>query len=671
MHIDHLDFETFSELDVTRVGAFRYAEHPSTQVLIMCWSFDDEKRVHKWTIGEPVSDALRKLIEHVRNGVMFGAHNAQFEYCIWNYVLGRQLGIKNFPALRAKQLVCTAARAAMCSLPRGLERAGAAMNLRAQKDKRGKQLLKLFSGPRKPTKKDDRTRVLPEDEPEKFKEFIEYCQQDVRSERELHERLPMLPPFEVDSYAHDMTMNERGIPIDVPMIKRALIVVGELERRAQDRVKKITKGVRPTQRDRLMEWLADQGFELENLQAATVKKLLEEKKLPLRIRTLLELRVEASKVSTKKLASMVRVACMDKRARGMLLYYGAHTGRASGKLIQPQNFIRGLPDLGEQIKLMDTVFSLLRDGADADIFEFLFDAPLTAIAQCMRGFIRAKPGHRILVVDYSQIEARLLVWLADEEEAIKEYEDYDKGIGHDRYVLMATFLWNIKPEEVSKDQRRIAKNLVLGCGFGLGWKQFIVYCADREGLIVEEDMSKRAVRAFREKHANVIRYWADVERCAIKVVQKPGQRIHLRNVSFYCEPDGSFLKIRLPSGRDLYYPNPQVRMVEKFGMPALQLTFMEEVKRGMWLRVSTYGGRLVENIMQGTARDIMNEGCFQAEKAGYPIVLIVHDELLVERKVGEGSVAELRKLACKIRPWIGNCPLAATGEEMIRYRKAA
>lgn len=669
----HLDFETYSELDLKRVGAFKYAEHSSTEVLVMCYAFNNGP-VRIWTpYLNRFSSPPQELFDRLENGEPIGAHNAQFEYVIWNSVLRRK-HLKRAPKILPKQIVsCTAARSAMCSLPRSLERSCAAMNTPVQKDKEGAKLLKLFAFPRKPTKKDTRTRITPRDEPQKFHRLIKYCGTDVRSERALHDVLPPLPQFEREAFLHDLQMNRRGIPLDLKMIRKASGIVAELERRAVERVNNITGGINPTQRDKMLAWLNSNGLNLENLQANTIKALLlKDKHIRPKVREVLELRMEASKVSTKKLASMMRVVMNDMRARGMLLYYGAHTGRAAGKILQPQNMIRGLPDTKEQIALMRLVFDMFENGADADVFEWVFDRPLTSIAQCMRGFICAAVGNRLLVIDYAQIEARLLCWLADEESAVQEYRDYDAGKGHDRYVLMAAFLWQIKPEEVSKDQRRIAKNLVLGCGFGLGDKKFIVYC-EKNDVIIDMDMSKRAVRAFREKHPCVVAYWRDVENCAIRAVQKKGQRVFLRQVSFYCDPAGRWLTIRLPSGRDIYYPQPKIKQKKEInrytGMPDLQLTFMDEIK-GKWMRVSTWGGRIVENIVQGTARDIMHEGCMSAERGNYPIMLIVHDELISEIKVNHNqTIDELKKLACKIKPWINGCPIAADGFETLRYRK--
>lgn len=657
----HLDFETYSELDVRNVGAFRYAQHLSTEVLIMSYAFDDEEP-STWVQGKPFP---RSLVQRIQAGDKVGAHNAQFEYVVWNYVLRlRQMKALALPKLRGTQLTCTAARAAVCSLPRSLEKAGAALGLSIVKDKRGGQLIKIFCKPRKPSKNDPSTRVLPAHKPTEFNEFIEYCEQDVRAEQALDRALPELPLYERIAYNFDLRINQRGIPIDIPMVKHATVIVHELEHRARLRVKELTGGIAPTQVAKVKEFLSEEhDLDLDNLQAGTIKDLISKGGLDPVALEILQLRMESSKVSTKKLQSMARVTDEDHRARGTLLYAGAHTLRWSGKLIQPHNFIRGMDDPKQNFDHMNIVFRLLHQ-EDADIYEYMYPAPLTAIAMCMRGFICAGEGKKFMVVDYAQIEARVLAWLAQEEHVLDAYR-----AGEDVYKLMAAFLWGIQKEQVSKEQRRIAKNLVLGCGFGLGGKKFIEYCA-KAGVTIDMEMSQRAVKAYRERHPNIVSYWGDVERCAIAAVENPGKTIRLRNVSFVVDTSSAapYLKILLPSGRPLYYPYPKVHVEEQYGRPKKVLTFMTEYF-GAWIRNSTYGGRLVENIVQAVARDIMLEGGLQAEKEGYVPVLTVHDEWICEVLQNFGDIHELCKIVCRIGAWTEGCPITAEGFETKRYRK--
>jgi len=234
---------------------------------------------------------------------------------------------------------------------------------------------------------------------------------------------------------------------------------------------------------------------------------------------------------------------------------------------------------------------------------------------------------------------------------------------------MAAFLWHIAIEAVSKEQRRIAKNLVLGCGYGLGWKKFIEYCA-REDIIIDEPMSKRAVNGYRELHTEVVAFWGDVERCAKAAVKVPGTVVRLRSLIFVMRTllETPYLLITLPSGRHLYYPFPKLEPIERFGRPDTQLSY-RTTYFSKWLRNTTYGGKLVENIVQALARDIMVEGMWKCEEHGYPVVGTVHDEVIAELPLGKGNVKEMERVVAYIPPWALGCPITAEGFEAQRYRK--
>jgi len=664
----HGDFETYSVLDVRDVGAFKYFEHPSTEILMFNFAFNDDEDVTRWNPAMGITRELREVYQRVENGETLVAHNAMFEFCGWNRIMVKQFGA---PPLRAKQLRCTAAKAAMCGYPRSLEKACAAARVKHQKDKRGTQLINIFCKPRRPTKNNPATRIYPEDNPEAFEEFCQYCDADILAERDLDKALPNLPAFERNAYLHDFMVNERGLPIDLYRVKRAIKILRELERRVVFKVRALTEGINPTQVAQLLQWINDQGESLPNMQAKTLSRaLLHNTITDRKVRAVIRLRMEASKVSNKKLLRMASVIGEYFRARGTILFYGAHTGRASGRLIQPQNFVRGLIEKADQIALMEKVLAMLADRSiTAEDFEREFKRPLHSLAQCMRGFIRAKPGNKLVVVDYAQIEARVLVWLAEQNDAVREYVEYDAGRGHDRYVLMAAYLWHIKPEAVSPEQRRIAKQLVLGCGFGLGWKKFIEYC-EKEDIVIDEEMSQRAVKAFRTKHQKVKYYWYDVEKCALAAIRKPGTRITLRNISFFVDEEKRFLRIKLPSGRELFYPTPRAVPCLKFGKPSHRIEFRTEIK-GQWLWQTTYGGKLVENIVQGIARDIMVIGGLNAERAGFKLILWVHDELVAEvsRQIKKLSAKFMELVVCDLPAWIGILPIKAEGFEAVYYRK--
>lgn len=658
----HLDFETYCVLDVRTVGAYRYALDKSCEVLIAAYAVDEDAVLAATPSTAPAGPNLSRLYALAADpSNLFWAHNAQFERAVWEAVLVRRYGA---PSIARNRWRCTAALAAQAGLPRSLDKSSRALGLDMRKDPEGARLIRLFCVPRKPTKKNPATRILPGDAPEEFQRFIEYCRQDVRTERGLHHTLPRLPESEQRAYELNCRVNERGLPIDTKLAATALRVTVEMRNMLAEETRRLTDGINPTQRDKLLEWLHERTPHVKDLQAATVRKALE-KDLPDNVQRVLEMRLEAGKASTKKLLPMLQCAGPhDNRVRGTLLYYGAHTGREAGRLIQPQNFTRGTLTPEQQDLALDTLAL-----GDTHLFSMLYDSPLSTISQCIRGFIRAAHGRRFVVVDYAAIEARVLAWLAQEEGMLRSYR-----AGLDVYVLMAALVFGVDSGHVTKEQRRIGKNLVLGCGYGLGASGFVAYCG-RQELTISEELGERAVYTYREHHKRITRIWKDVERHAIYAVQS-GETVRLRNLTFsYVEtPVGrklySWLTITLPSGRRLWYPQPALTEEERYGRPAWKLSYMAEGERTHeWIREGTYGGKLVENVVQGISRDLMVHGTACAEAAGYPVVGTVHDELITEPKNGHGSSKELERVVCQLPDWGEGIPINAEAFECQRYRK--
>lgn len=651
--IGHLDFETFSELDIRKVGAHRYARHPSTEVLIACYLLPGMHEVGTWLPRQEAPPA--RLMDWVRQGGKVGAHNAAFERVIWRWALrGRQH--KGIPEIKDNQWVCTAAKAAASGLPRSLEKALKAAGLEVEKDLEGSKLIKVFCGPRKPTKADARTRILPEQDA-RFQRFIEYCQQDVRGEVALDEALPDLIPRQRRMFLLDMAMNDRGIPIDIPLVRKALKVVKTLEEDIGRRVSALTGGLKATQVAKMIEMFAERGLDIANMQKNTIEEALKDTKLDAGTRALLELRVEAGKASTKKLISMM--ACADPDdwvVQGGFLYHGAHTGRYAGRLVQPHNFIRGMLKDHQR----DLVFDLL-EYEDADLFMLLYDKPIDIISQCMRGFIRAPKGYEFAVVDYTAIEARILAWVAGEETILAAYR---KGL--DVYKVMAVTLFRLKDvSEVSDEQRRIAKNLVLGCGYQLGGVKFVDYCANA-GVIITEEFAKSAVATYRKGVPAIVASWKTVEQLVANAIRHPGTVYEGLKCRFYMFKH--WLCIELPSGRSIKYPYARAVPVERWGKPAYEISFRTEIK-SQFVREKTYGGKLIENIVQGIAFDVMQEGMLSAETNGYPVFGTVHDEALTMRKKGTSNIKELEALVCNVPAWSKGMPLAAKGFVCERYKK--
>lgn len=663
----HLDFETFSLLDLRNVGAYRYAEHASTEILVAGYSLAGGP-IKQWQphlAPNPPSDLVSALSN---DDVFIMAHNAEFE----RRILISCMGVN----LRRARYRCTAARAAAAGLPRALDGALATLGSVVRKDLRGKAVLRRFAQPRKPTKKDSRTRIRPEDDPEKWQVLLEYNAQDIVSEMYLDKQIPDLMPREWRYYHYIVKVNDRGLPLDKPALKGAAKVVARLEYDTRQYVRKVTKGINPTQVDKLRLWLNENGCKLDNLQLKTINLALRGK-LPAKCREILQARVEASRASTKKIKAMLDVICDDGRAHGTLIFFGAHTGRLSGKLIQPHNFTRGLlDDKDTKGAVQDFVLNLFTAGDVEYIKAILWNqpddtptgtppmqGPMSMLAQSMRGFIRAPDGMYFCVADYAAIEAKILAWLANEVKMLIAYRNKI-----DTYKMMASTLYNVSIEEVTSEQRRIGKNLTLGAGYQLGPPKLIEHC-EKEEIFIDLPFAKRAIKAYRDDKPNIVKLWYTMEEAAIRAMQTGRQEQGTKGRDVYFEHWKKWLLLHLPSGRRVHYYNPSVQTVVKFGKPKLQLSYYGERSKGMKGMVSTYGGKWVENTCQAIARDIMMEGMLAGEDAGYPALASIHDENLTLMPNGKGSVAELEKAVCVMPRWAHGIPLSAEGFHCQRYRK--
>jgi DNA polymerase len=659
----HTDVETFSNLSVLDVGSFRYAEDISTELLLLSWAFGDGP-VGTWRVDQDLPLCPQDLVERIVGGEIFAAHNAQFEHAVWHNVCHKRLG---WPGIPLRQWYCVAAQTAALALPRALERAGAAMHLdtAARKDLRGAKLIRLFCMPRKPSKNNPTTRVHPKDAPVEWEEFVAYNQQDVVSERALHKRLPKLRAREMDVWRFDTKINERGLPLDIPLIRKAVNVSRVLERDNALRAMQITEGISPTRNAKIMQWLADEGVELANLQRKPLEEYLEAngEYLPDHVRELLGLRMESARVSVKKLLTMLLVASADGRARGTLLFWGARTGRWAGKLLQPHNYVRGtftqyardliLEALGQEDIAVIRDLAEVLEGAGA----------LEALSNVLRGFIAAHAGRMLYVVDYKNIESRIVVWLAGQDDVVEMYHD-----GVDLYRWMGGHVYGKKPHEITSEERRVAKHIVLGCGFGMGPPKFVRTCKEQGGFDVSLSFAKIAVKMYRDLHPRVKRLWYDTNDAAVNAVRHPGKRFisGQGRLEFYCED--SFLFMQLPSGRRQAYPYPTLEPDPEYGNDAV--TYMSEnSKTHQWERERTYGGKLVENGVQAIACDVMVEGMVNAERAAYEVDFTAHDEIIAERDEGTGDLHEFEQLVCRLPAWADKCPITADAYTAKRWRK--
>lgn len=676
----HIDYETYSEAKLKKVGQYRYAADPSSEILLMAVALEDEEPVlwvpELYEINGCECDprALQILKTYLpREDTVVYAHNASFEIAITKY-LWPQVSTKIAPP-RLDQWRCTQVMARRAALPQSLANIGAELNLELQKDKRGESLIKTFSIPRKPTKANPATRIYPWDAPEDFAAFGEYCLKDVVVERQVER---MLREFDcrglnLDAFQLHNRINDRGLPINVPALKNAIKIVHEAESRLGKEFDTLT-GLRPTQRDKVLSWLRERGYPANDLQADTMEKFIEDDSWgDEEARRGLQLRAAASFAATKKLKAMLDCNCGDGMVRGTLQYYGAfRTGRSAGQLIQPQNYKR------PTIKHTDIAYQMIQDGVSADELEMIHGNPIEVVASCIRHFIhdvRAGSPRHLLDADYAGVEARIVAWLADQEDTLEEFRAYDRGEGPNAYELMAAFAFDIPVHKVAKDgiERFIGKQTVLGGGFGMGAEKFRDTCRSY-GQEITLELAEHAIRSFREKNYKIAKLWTTCDKAARQAIENPGKWIKAGNkIAFArttikpCNID--YLVMRLPSKRTLVYPRPSIEEVQ--GKNRDQITFYGIIPGPgkKWGRVSTYGGKLVENATQATAADFMMHGAVCAEKAGFEICGLIHDEALAFEHPTL-TIDDFCAALCTMPEWGKGMPLASEGKVIPYYLKA-
>ena len=631
----YLDFETYSEKNLKDVGAYRYAEDPSTEILLVGFAIDDRPV----QVCEPGDSRLNTLFDAIRKGATIVAHNAPFERLIC-----REVGLKqDWPVIKDSQWSCTAARGRALGLPNSLEDMAIAFNLMKQKNKAGSALITKYCKPAKTGRKDIRQHQ------EDYLAFKKYCVDDVDVARELDKVLPELTIEEHKVFLHDLTVNDRGIPVDVPLLHKAAVIIADLEKHFENESLRVA-GVRATQRDKVIEWLGQQGLVLDNLQAKTVEDAMLLPDLNNTVKEFLELRYESSRVGTKKNKKMIELVCADGTIKGSFLYHSATTGRYGAKGVQVQNFGKADSDA-----MQDKVLHLI-DTADAETFLKEFPRPLTAISKCMRGFIKATPNNHFLIADYSSIEARVLAWLANETFLLEAYVQ-----GEDVYKKMAASIYNCSIEEVDTNKRFFGKQVILGAGYSMGPKRFRDRCKDF-GVLIPASEATRIIELYRESVPKIAHYWKRVDLAAIKAVST-GQPVKAGKCNFRIEKD--FLKIDLPSGRSLSFYQPRLVQTD-WGSLKVEFTGFFN---GKAVSEGLYGGLITQNICQAVARDLLCNGMLISEDNGYPIVLHCHDEAVAMVPQGVGSIGDYMDQLCKLPKWAEGLPLAAEGEASLRYKK--
>lgn len=654
-----VDIETYSSVDLVKSGVRPYTEAPDFAILLIAYQVGDGPTMlidlAAGGEGEPsllppvASDLIPGDLEDflvmlTSPNVVKTAYNASFE----RTCLARHFGRPMPP----EQWRCTMVQAATLGLPGTLGQVGAALGLGQQKMTEGKELIRYFC---KPTK--DGVRHLPQDAPEKWETFRRYCVRDVDVETDIRHRLARYPrpQAELDAWALDQRINDRGVRLDPVLVEKALELDAAYTGRLLAEAKAITGLENPNSGAQLSRWLETKGLQVTSLDKKAVPELLAAAPDD-STRRALQLRQELAKTSVKKYEAMRRGLCEDGRAHNILQFYGAgRTGRWAGRLVQVQNLPQNkLPDL-------ETARELVRNG-EFDLLELAYGSPPFVLSQLIRTAFIPSEGCRFIVCDYSAIEARVLAWLAGEKWVL----DVFRGDGL-IYEATASQMFHVPKDDIKKggphaDLRPKGKVATLACGYQGSVGALINMGALGSG-IPEEELPV-IVKHWRKANPHIVRYWYDVEDAAIRAVQ--GEKVALAHgIRFACE--GDFLFITLPSGRRLAYYKPELRPEPKFDK--LGLTYLGTDNAKHYTRLKTYGGKLVENITQATARDCLRDAMAALDAAGYPIVFTVHDEVVIDHPIGSGSLEEVREIMGRPVPWAPGLPLDAAGDEMAFYMK--
>jgi DNA polymerase len=602
----------------------------------------DDGEVNVWTPGQPIPE----VILNGASTQQFRAHNAQFERIIWREIMLKRYG---FPPITMQQWHCTAAECRAMGLPGGLDGAAKALGLEHQKDAVGQRLMLRMSKPR--TVQSDGTLTW-WNTPDRVAKLIDYCKQDVVVERAIAAKVQRLTDAERAVYLLDQKINDRGVQIDTRLIEAAIDVVDAANEKANADLSELTNGAVTsiTKNADLSNWLG-----VDSVAKAHVRDLLE-KDLPPNVRRVLELRQEVSKSSVAKLVAFMECRCSDSRVRGLLMYHGAATGRWSGRLVQPQNFPRG--DFKHTVieGAIPLVLNKDLEGIDA-----LYGSVHSLISSMLRACFIAKPGHTLFSADYSAIEARVLAWLANEQDVLDVFRS-----GQDIYCHAATGIYNRPITPADKDERQIGKVAVLALGYQGGVRAF-QSMATMYGLVIPDEKADEIKVAWRKANARIVSWWAALENAALDAIHNgvgvaPGVVFGVEDNWMWCQ---------LPSGRKLWYANP--RLVEReTPWGALRTSVKCDGVNSVTKKFEPfdlYGGLLAENIVQAVSRDLMASAMLRLEDAGYPIIMTVHDEVVAESSVESGTLAQFTDILCKLPSWAKGLPLTAEGWSGQRYRK--
>lgn len=639
-----LDLETYSDVDLVKCGVYAYVNSPNFEILLMAYCFDNEKvKIIDLALHEVIPEDVKKVI--LSDEVMKTAFNANFE----RTCLSKYFGIN----LKADTWCCSAVQASMLALPPSLECVGEVLGLNNKKMKEGKELIKYFCCPCKPTKiNGNRTRNLPIHDLEKWKIFKSYCIRDVEVESEIRNKLKnhQITEKEMELYRLDQSINDRGILVDMNLVKNAIACDKQFIVTATERAYELTGLENPNSVAQLKGWLKDRGITIESLSKKDVSNLVAE--CDGEIEEALKLRLLMSKTSVKKYEAIERSVCSDGRVHGLFQFYGANrTGRWAGRLVQVQN----LPQ--NHIKDLELARNIVKNGKLEEL-EMFYESTPKVLSELVRTAFIPKSGCRFIVADFSAIEARVLAYLAGEKWRLDVFKTHGKI-----YEASASAMFHVQIDQIKKGSELRQKGKIAELALGYGGSTGALISMGALEMALKEEELKPLVTAWRNTNPNITKFWWEVDKAAITSVKEKSTTKVGRIEFKYC---GGILFIKLPSGRKLSYIKPRLQ-INKFEREGLSYEGITESKK--WGRIETYGPKLVENIVQAVARDLLAEAMLRLDKAGYEIVMHVHDEVVIEASINKGSLNEVYEIMSVSPKWAEGLCLRADGYECSYYKK--
>lgn len=650
-----VDIETYSSVDLTDAGVYAYTEAPDFDILLISYIFDDwgEDEVRTIDCFDADPDMMAEFCEALTDPqIVKTAFNANFERtCLAKWL--------NKP-MPPEEWHCTMVKALTLGLPGNLAGAGVALGLPAEKlkDPQGKALIQFFSKPCKPTRTNgQRTRNLPAHDPAKWQLYKNYNRQDVVTEQEILRKLSIYktPEDEQALWSLDQHMNDNGVRLDIPMVEKIVEYDTRRRQELQEEAQELTGLKNPNSLAQLKRWLSEQGVEMANVTKDTIAEALQDPALPEVVRRVLEIRTALGKTSVAKYSTMLVAHCQDHRLRGILQFYGANrSGRWAGRLVQTHNLAKNsLPDLA-------LARELAAEG-DFDTMGTLFGETAFVFSELIRTAFIPSDGCRFIVSDFSAIEARVLAWLAGEEWVLEAFRN-----GEDIYCKTASMMYHVPVEKhgANSHLRQKGKVAVLACGYqgGVGAMKRM----DRSGSIPEDELQS-VVDQWRQANSKAVKLWRTCELAAQTAIEEH-RTVRLKNGVAFGYINGN-LFIKLPSGRKLCYWDTRLKLDPRDGREHIvYMGVNQETKQ--WGETETYGGKLVENIVQATARDCLAISMQRVAALGYNIVMHVHDEIIVDCPIEDtGAMDRINACMAEPIPWAPGLPLRGDGYETPFYMK--